>query len=131
MASGDAQRVWFPEMIAMLRQAADPAMSVDAVLRLRDRLDATLQHLRRTRQILPAMMWCPHCQAHHRAAPPRVSVRATLLALGRFAAMAVSGVIPLPCVWQTRSTHARDRRKGREDAPRKAQRSRPWSGDVA
>ena len=51
MASGDAQRVWFPEMIAMLRQAADPAMSVDAVLLLRDRLDATLQHLRRTRKI--------------------------------------------------------------------------------
>src|SRR5205807_7952236 len=64
MASGDAQKVWFPAMIAMLRKAADPAMSVDAVLVLRDRLDATLQHIRSTRQILPAMMWCPHCQAH-------------------------------------------------------------------
>ena len=52
MASGDAQKVWFPEMIAILRQAADPAMSVETVLVLRDRLDATLQHIRRTRQIL-------------------------------------------------------------------------------
>src|SRR5262245_48788994 len=65
MASGDAQKVWFPEMIAMLRKAADPAMSVDAVLLLRDRLDGTLQRIRSTRQTLPAMMWCPHCQVGH------------------------------------------------------------------
>jgi hypothetical protein len=117
MASGDAQRVWFPEMIAMLRQAADPAMSVDAVLLLRDRLDATLQHLRRTRQIRPAMMWCPHCQAHHRAAPPRVSVRATLLALGRFAAMAPSDVQALEKHWNRyRRQHQLDRYGQQEDA---------------
>ena len=30
MASGDAQKVWFPELIAMVRQAEDPAMSMDA-----------------------------------------------------------------------------------------------------
>src|SRR5262249_43950009 len=36
------------------------------------------------RQILPAMLWCPHCQARQRAAPPSVSVRATILALGRY-----------------------------------------------
>src|SRR5205823_5243174 len=84
MAAGDAQKVWFPELIAMVRQAGDPAMSMDALLRLRDRLNTTLQTIRHTRQILPAMMWCPHCQARHRAAPPTVSVRATILALGRF-----------------------------------------------
>ena len=110
MASGDAQRVWFPEMIAMLRQADDPAMSMDAVLRLRDRLDVTLHHLRRTRQILPAMMWCPHCQAHHRAAPPRVSVRATLLALGRFADMATTDIQALETRWNRyRRQHQLDR----------------------
>jgi len=76
MASGDAQRVWFPDLIAIVRQAGNPAMSMDALLRLRDRLDASLQTLRQTRQLLPAMMWCPHCQARHRAAPPSVSVRA-------------------------------------------------------
>lgn len=110
MASGDAQRVWFPEMVAMLRQAADPAMSVGAVLRLRDRLDATLQHIRRTRQSRPAMMWCPHCQAHHRAAPPWVLVRGTLLALGRFAALAPSDVQALEKHWNRyRRQHQLDR----------------------
>jgi len=117
MASGDAQKVWFPEMIAMLRKAADPAMSVDAVLLLRDRLDATLQRIRRTRQILPAMMWCPHCQAHHRAAPPRVSVRATLLALGRFGGGANPKAQALRKPWDKKKRqHQLDRYGQKEDA---------------
>jgi hypothetical protein len=116
MAAGDAQKVWFPEVIAMLRKAADPAMSVDAMLLLRDRLDATLQRIRRTRQILPAMMWCPHCQAHHRAAPPRVSVRATLLALGRFADVATPDVQALEKCWNRyRRQHQLDRYGQKED----------------
>jgi len=116
MASGDAQKVWFPAMIAMLRQAADPAMSMDAVLALRDRLDSTLQLIRRTQQILPAMMWCPHCQAHHRAAPPRVSVRATLLAMGRFADMAATDVQALETRWNRyRRQHQLDRYGQKED----------------
>src|SRR6266849_842195 len=92
MASGDAQKVWFPELIEMVRQAGAPAMSMDALLRLRDRLDTALQTIRRTRQIVPAMMWCSHCQARYRAAPPSVSVRATILALGCFACAMASEV---------------------------------------
>ena len=56
MASGDAQKVWFPELIAIVRQAGDTALSIDALLCLRDRLDTTLQTIRQTRQILPALM---------------------------------------------------------------------------
>ena len=52
MASGDAQKVWFPELIEMVRQAEAPAMSMDALLRLRDQLNTTLQTIRHTRQIL-------------------------------------------------------------------------------
>src|SRR5262249_16007316 len=84
MASGDAQKVWFPELIAMVRQAGQAAMSMETLLHLRDRLHATVHTIRHTRQMLPAMMWWPHCQARHRAAPPSVSVRATILALGRY-----------------------------------------------
>jgi hypothetical protein len=117
MASGDAQRVWFPDLIAIVRQAGNPAMSMDALLRLRDRLDASLQTLRQTRQLLPAMMWCPHCQAHHRAAPPRVSVRATLLALGRFADVATPDVQALEQRWnQYRRQHQLDRYGQKADA---------------
>ena len=51
MASGDAQKIWFPELIAMIRQAGDPALSMDALLRLRERLNTILQTIRHTRQI--------------------------------------------------------------------------------
>ena len=117
MAAGDAQKVWFPELIAMVRQAGDPAMSMDALLRLRDWLNTTLQTIRHTRQILPAMMWCPHCQARHRAAPPRVSVRATILALGRYTRATASEVQALEKQWNRyRRQHQLDRNGQPEDA---------------
>ena len=117
MASGDAQKVWFPELIALVRQAGDPAMSMEALLRLRDRLETTLQTIRRTRQLLPAMMWCPHCQARHRAAPPTVSVRATILALGRFTHATTAEVQALEKRWHSyRRQHQLDR-DGRPEDP--------------
>ena len=116
MAAGDAQKVWFPELIAMVRQAGDPAMSMDALLRLRDWLNTTLQTIRHTRQILPAMMWCPHCQARHRAAPPTVSVRATILALGRFTRATAVEVQALEKRWNSyRRQHRLDRDGQPED----------------
>jgi hypothetical protein len=72
MASGDAQRTWFPEMIALLGQTWSSSMAEGEWLALRDRLDTLLQTIRRERQIVSAMMWCPHCHARHRAAPPKV-----------------------------------------------------------
>jgi len=84
MASGDAQRTWFPEMIELLNQTWSASMSANELLVLRDRLDTTLETIRSERHILLAMMWCPHCHARHPAAPPTVSVRAMILALGRF-----------------------------------------------
>jgi len=117
MASGDAQKVWFPEMIETLRKEGYPSMSVDALILLRDRLDTTLQTIRSERHILPARMWCARCQAHHRAAPPTVSVRATILALGRFASAAASEVKSLETRWNMyRRQHQLDRYGGKEEA---------------
>ena len=51
MASGDAQKVWFAEMIETLRKAWYPAMPVEALLCLRDRLEQSLETIRRERNI--------------------------------------------------------------------------------
>jgi len=59
-------------------------MSNDELISLRDRLDETLQKIRNERNIIPSMMWCPKCQKRHRSAPPKVLVRAMILALKRF-----------------------------------------------
>ena len=110
MASGDAQRTWFPEMIEMLGQTWSPSMSESALLALRDRLDTTLQTIRSERHIVPAMMWCPHCHARHPSASPKVSVRAMILALGRFGMASASEVKTLERRWNTyRRRHHLDR----------------------
>ena len=105
MASGDAQRTWFPEMVEMLGQTWSPSMSETEWITLRDRLDTTLQTIRSERNILPAMMSCPRCQARHRSAPPKVSVRAMILALGRFEIASAAEVKVLERQWKTYRRH--------------------------
>ena len=81
MASGDTNRIWFPEIISMLEKDWNASMSWEEIIEFRDNLDKTLQEIRTTRNIQTAMMWCPKCQKRHRSAPPKISVRALIFAL--------------------------------------------------
>jgi hypothetical protein len=56
---GDAQRVWFPEMIDFLSTQWHRDMSFDAIVRLRDDLDGMLQRIRSERQIRPPVVQVP------------------------------------------------------------------------
>ena len=87
MAAGDRQRTWFPEMVEELRATWRAGMSWDDLIALRDRLDRMLQHIRHTRGITrPAMSTqCPCCGGTMVQGAASVSMRATILALGRFA----------------------------------------------
>ena len=84
MPAGDAQRTWFPEMVDVLRRHWHAAMSAAQWIGLRDQLDAMLEALRTQRAIRPPLIYCPTCKTRHRARFLRVSVRALILALGRF-----------------------------------------------
>lgn len=99
MPSGDAQRTWFPEMVGVLRCDWDRSMSMAKLIELRDRLDAMLQSIRSERGILPAVMTCPSCGSVGHAAPPKVSVRAVILSLGRFGIASVEEVRALVKLW--------------------------------
>ena len=68
MASGDAGRTWFSEMIETLRQEWNSEMSWEQICTLRDRLDAMLQEIRTSRSIRPPTMWCP-CATSGRSRP--------------------------------------------------------------
>ena len=68
----------------MLRQEWKPAMSCVALIELRNRQDAMLHAIRWGRNILSPIMKCPKCHREGRMAPPKVSVRALILALSRF-----------------------------------------------
>jgi hypothetical protein len=84
MAASDAQRVWFREMIDLLRSQWHPGMSFDALVELRDELDAMLGRIRAERHIRPAVFQCPKCGHVGEGRQPHVSVRAMTLSLGRF-----------------------------------------------
>jgi hypothetical protein len=99
MASGDASRTWFSEMVQTLRQELKSEISWEQVFTLRDRLDAMLQEIRTSRSIRPPTMWCPVCKTLTRQAPPRVSVRAVIFALGRFGIVATAEVKSLEKRW--------------------------------
>ena len=99
MPSGDAQRTWFPEMVDVLRCDWERSMSMVKLIELRHRLDAMLQSIRSERGILPAVMTCPSCGSKGHAAPPRVSVRAVILSLGRFGMASVEDVRDLQKLW--------------------------------
>jgi len=51
MPKGDAQRVWFPEMLARLRSQWRETMSFAALVDLRDSLDTMLRQIRSERHI--------------------------------------------------------------------------------
>jgi hypothetical protein len=88
MAAGDAQRVWFQEMVERLRDQWHTDMPFDAIISLRDDLDAMLQRIRSEGNIGSPVIRCRDCGYAGPAAAPHVSVRAMILSLIR------SGIAP-------------------------------------
>ena len=84
MAVGDAQRVWFQEMIERLRSQWHRGISFEAIVELPNELDATLQRIRSERQIRSPLLKCPRCGHVGEGAEPHVGIRAMILSLNRF-----------------------------------------------
>ena len=107
MASGDRQRTWFPEMVAVLRADWRPEMSWAEFIALRDQLDKMLMGTRHSRGFQPVMTsrLCPCCNEPMVQGAGGVSVRATILALNRFGIASADGVKLLEKTW---AKHRRD-----------------------
>lgn len=101
MASGDAHRVWFPEMVQHLRLHWRDDLTMDALVELCDELDDMLGRIRSTRHIANPIFKCPTCGHIGRGADPHVSVRATILALARFGVAEREPVRALEKAWAT------------------------------
>jgi hypothetical protein len=84
MSSGDAQRVWFSEIVDRLRSQWQDGLSIHALLTLRAELDGMLRHIRAARHIRTAIITCRVCGATGPEPEPHVSVRATIAAAVRF-----------------------------------------------
>jgi hypothetical protein len=99
VATGDAHRIWFPEMVEHLRLHWRDNLSMPALLSLRDELDDLLGRIRSARHISNPVFKCPACGHIGRGADPHVSVRATILALGRFGVVAREPARALEKAW--------------------------------
>jgi hypothetical protein len=100
VASGDRSRTWFPEMIESLRQRWRSDLGIEEVIVLAHELDRMVQDIRTERDIRPPTYRCPKCGRRVPAGQPRVSVRATILAAGRFGIAADADVRRLERHWK-------------------------------
>jgi len=100
MTSGDAQRQWFPETVEMLRQQWHPGQSLDGRALLAVSLDTMLQQIRKDRNIIPPMFTCPKCGEREQSSVGRISVNATIWAVGRFRVASDADVKELSKRWK-------------------------------
>jgi len=88
LPSRAGNRIWFPEMIGMLRSQWNPSMTLPRFVELCEKLDGALQQRRPIiGPSLPPGSRCPKCGRIMKAedsGPYLISVRAAILALGRF-----------------------------------------------
>jgi hypothetical protein len=88
LPSGDGNRIWYPDMIDMLRSQWNESMTHPKLVELCEMLDRALQQHRPTAMpSLPPGSRCPKCGRIVKAegsGPYRISVGAAILALGRF-----------------------------------------------
>ncbi len=99
MPSGDAQRVWFPEMIEHLRSHWRQGMSFEEIIELRNDLDAMLQRIRSEGNIESPTIKCPRCKRSSPGPDPHVSVRAMILSTARFDIAAAEETYALEKLW--------------------------------
>ena len=81
MPAGDAQRVWFLEMLEDLRSFWSKETAWEKLADFCERMTEKRKEIRLARGIQPPMMWCPKCGKRTRASVSNVSIRSALFAL--------------------------------------------------
>jgi hypothetical protein len=81
MAAGDAQRAWFPEMMAELKDIWNPQLSWIVCAAFCERMTVFRESIWKNRNIKPARTWCPNCKEYHDSRPLEISIRSMLFAL--------------------------------------------------
>ncbi len=129
MPSGDAQRRWFPEVVSLLRARWRSDLSWTEVVSLRDELDAMVREIRTQRGIRPPTFRCARCGSVEPAEFGPLSVRAVILALGRFGIAEPDAVDALDEGWASHRKAARldpvGRRRGTAEKRAKPECARP------
>ena len=123
MASGDALRVWFPEMLEELERTWSPSVSWEELVRFCARMTETREHIRGARGIAPPRMHCPGCGTLSRFDIPGVSIRSALFALRKIGAVTRAEQRELDKSWKKYKAKNRLDAYGGKAKPRRAAKS--------
>ena len=81
MPAGDAQRVWFPEMLEEIRRDWSEAMTWEELADFCERMTEMLKEIRGTRGIQPPRTRCSKCGLVTKSERSGISIRSALFAL--------------------------------------------------
>ena len=81
MASGDAQRVWFPEMIEKIKSQWSLSMTWDDLIEFCRMITEERKQIRESRRIQPPRYKCPHCGSVSQEDIHAISIRSALFIL--------------------------------------------------
>jgi len=100
MAAGDAQRVWFPEMLDDLRDAWSASMSWTELAGFCQGMTDKRRAIRRGQGIQPPRTRCPRCGTVSRSDIARVSVRSALFAIRKLGLVTEAELKDLDRSWK-------------------------------
>lgn len=81
MASGDAQRAWFPEMAETLKNWWDPSMTWKECSVFCEEMTRVRAKIREGKNIKPIKFYCTNCQEYHFLKMSPISIRSLLFTL--------------------------------------------------
>ncbi len=81
MASGDAQKAWFPEMLSILAERWSYGMSWEVCSDLCKEMADFRLKLRKEKNIKAAKMLCKNCGQYHEMSPSQLTIRSLIFAL--------------------------------------------------
>jgi hypothetical protein len=117
MASGDAQRVWFPEMLDDLQAYWSASRTWDELAGFCQRMTDKRRTIRKARGILPPRSRCPQCGDVSRSDISGVSVRSALFALRKLGILTEAEFKDLDRSWKKHRAAAGVDAYGRPAAP--------------
>ena len=117
MPAGDAQRVWFPEMLSELRRVWWANISWEGLAALCARVTEIRTDIRRSRGILPPLTRCRACGRASRSDIAGVTVRSALFALASEGLVTVAELRRLDHDWKKHRAALRLDRYGRMAPP--------------
>ena len=113
MAAGDATRVWFKDVDAVLISRWRDTLSGEGLAALAGELTATVTRLREQQGILPQVIYCPECRTSARAKPPVILGGGVIFAAKRLGLIGDAQVTELQTLWRRYSAPQRRAGVGR------------------